>query len=332
LDVARCDDSGIPWWIGRFERGSAQPDAGALDGRLAGASHDSAGESIDEIAERLRHLQSLAVLGRLAASIAHDFNNLLTPIVGYTQLALADVGASSPASERLDEVLLAASRAQALVRSILGIGRGRPIERSVVRASAVVEETLRLMRTSIPAGVRVELRAGGGLGPEDLDDRVLADPGQLGQVLVNLCTNAVHAMGACGGILGVEIGAAPSAVNETSSAPPSERFVEIAVSDTGTGIAPEHLDAIFEPFFTTDRGGGGSGMGLAIARGIVADHGGTITVESEPGRGTRFHVLLPGHRLDADVPLAAPPPDGPDRLFAASARPPGRVVMRAHPR
>lgn len=256
--------------------------------------------------KQLRQSQKLEALGTLAGGIAHDFNNVLTPILGYTELAVDDLPSDSRVRESLSRVLAAAERARDLVKQILAFSRRAEQERQPLRLGDLVRETLRLVSATLPKTIEIRSRLDDDLGT------VLADATQLHQVLLNLCTNAWHAMGDEGGVLEVNLDAV-----EGTAAAPGVSHARLTVRDTGCGMPPEVLERIFEPFFTTKAVGEGTGLGLAAVHGIVRSHGGSLTVESEPGRGSAFMVFLPLAAEAAEAPFspAAPPPRGSETLL-----------------
>jgi len=233
--------------------------------------------------------QKMEAIGTLAGGIAHDFNNILSIILGYTALAQEDAPPDSLFASDLEQVLKAGNRATDLVQQILAFSRQTEIERIPLQLQSLVKEGLKMLRSSIPTTIGIR---------EDIDSQcgvVLADPTQVNQILMNLCTNANHAMEENGGILTITLtnahidrGNCQLALNIG----PGD-YVELIVSDSGSGIGPDVLDKIFDPYFTTKEVGKGTGLGLAIIHGIIVDYGGAITVESEPGQGTTFHVYFP---------------------------------------
>lgn len=240
---------------------------------------------------QLRQAQKMEAIGTLAGGIAHDFNNLLTAITGYTQLAHGQIEEGSPVHRHLDQVLNASSRATDLVKQILTFSRQTEQERRPVAVAPIVREVLKLIRPSLPATIEIR----DDLGLVRQGDTALADPTQVHQVLMNLCTNAAHSMRERGGILSVTL-SDPTIDTSLSSRYPNLKpgpYLCLTVSDTGHGMPPAVVERIFDPYFTTKGPGEGSGLGLAVAQGIVDSHGGVITVYSEPGEGTTFNVFLP---------------------------------------
>jgi signal transduction histidine kinase/ActR/RegA family two-component response regulator len=259
--------------------------------------------------ERSNQSQKMEAIGTLAGGIAHDFNNILAAILGNVTLAKSASGEGHASQPYLDEILKGGMRARALVQQILSFSRGLPSEFGSVELGALVEETLGLLRATLPASVVMVPR----LPAEPV--HVLADATRLQQVLMNLCTNAWHALG--GGSGHIEIGLAEMFLDDAAAQSigslQAGRYAHLWVSDTGAGIPAEVRKRMFEPFFTTRPRGGGTGLGLSVVQGIVADHHGAITVDSEAGKGSTFHVHLP---LAAERPFVKPgveqPPVRPD--------------------
>jgi len=238
---------------------------------------------------QIRQSQKMEAIGTLAGGIAHDFNNILTAILGYAELALGEVEKDSDAAVDIREIAQAGRRAGELVRQILTFSRQTEHEKKPVRIQYIVKEALQLLRASIPTRIalRQDIDAAGGT--------VLADPTQIHQVVMNLSTNAYHAMRESGGVLGVTLKAVqigPAKDDRLLGLLPGP-YLDLTVSDTGCGMDKATMEKIFEPYFTTKKKGEGTGLGLAVAHGIVTQHGGRITVYSEPGRGSTFHVYLP---------------------------------------
>jgi len=242
-----------------------------------------------KLESQLRQSQKLEAIGTLAGGIAHDFNNILMAIMGYADLALEDLPKDSPSAESLEQVIAASERAKSLVRQILSFSRREGPDKAPLDVANLVGEVFTMLRASIPTTVEMRL-------DEPLaHDQVLADPVQIQQVIMNLCTNAAQAMEKKGGVLRVGLArveldsetAAAYALLEAGS------YLCLSVSDTGVGISREVMDRIFEPFFTTKQASQGTGMGLAVAHGIAVNHGGMITVYSEHGKGSKFNFYLP---------------------------------------
>lgn len=253
---------------------------------------------------RVRQSEKMESLGTLAGGIAHDFNNLLAAILGYGELVHASLPPRSEAAGDMQQVIGAARRARDLVRQILAFSRQQDLERVPVDAGSVVEETLRLVRASLPSTIAIRTRLAPTLSA------VVGDASQVQQVLLNLCTNAEYAMrGRPGAALEVttsEVALDSVAAGAAGVVPGC--YVRITVSDTGAGIPAEQLPRIFEPFFTTKPVGEGTGLGLAVAHGIVSSHGGAIRARSAPGQGTTFEVDLPCAPASAAIPAIEAPP------------------------
>ncbi|MBW1796659.1 MAG: PAS domain S-box protein, partial [Deltaproteobacteria bacterium] len=239
---------------------------------------------------QLLQAQKMEAIGTLAGGIAHDFNNILGAIIGYTEIASLQVAEDDKAKESLKEVLKAGRRATDLVKQVLAFSRKGEQERIPVQISPIVKEALKLLRASLPTTIefRQNIESDTGI--------VEADPTQIHQILMNLCTNAGHAMREEGGVLevgirDVEVGSWDSESGYLDMTPGP--YLLLTVSDTGEGMTPEVLGRIFDPYFTTKEKGVGTGLGLAVVHGIVKIHGGTIRAYSEPGKGTTFHVYLP---------------------------------------
>jgi len=232
--------------------------------------------------------QRLEAIGTLAGGIAHDFNNILASIMGYTELCQMGLPAASNVREYLDRVQIATKRATELVRQILSVSRQQEIERSPLIIGLIVKEALKLMRGSLPATIELKQQI-----PE-IKETVMADPTEIHQVVMNLCTNASHAMPE-GGVLSVDLGVRDIDRNFARNIPgiAPGRYLKLSVSDTGSGIAPEIQDKIFEPYFTTNKIGRGTGLGLATTHNIVTSCGGAITMYSELDKGTVFHLYFP---------------------------------------
>ena len=244
----------------------------------------------------------MEAIGRLTGSIAHDFNNYLTAILGYAELALAQVPAGNPARQDLAEIRKAARSATSLTRQLLSFSRKQVLQPEVIDLNAIVSRMTRMLRHLI--GEHIEVRA-------DLAtplDRVIADPGQIEQVVMNLALNARDAM-ASGGVLTIETANIELDDKFVADHPGSSvgRYVMLAVRDTGTGIDHASQERLFEPFYTTKGPGRGTGFGLATVYGIVKQSGGSIFVQSDMGRGTSFTIFLP--RSEQRMAIHAPSQD-----------------------
>jgi len=263
-----------------------------------------------ETEKLLAHAQKMEAVGTLAGGIAHDFNNILAAIVGYTDLARMSVDAGGKMSGYLARIHEASMRARDLVQQILAFSRKGEQQMAPLQVSSIVKETLKLLRATIPTTIefRQEIVS---------TAAVMADPTQIHQVIMNLCTNAAHAMWEQGGILGVavreEVLTAATDDLLGDGVPPG-RYIVVEVSDTGVGMDRETIKKIFDPYFTTKELGRGTGLGLAVVHGIVKSHGGRITVYSEPGQGSTFRVYLPL------VPIAAKEPQGPEAAVVPTGR------------
>ncbi|MBI5504314.1 MAG: PAS domain S-box protein, partial [Deltaproteobacteria bacterium] len=238
---------------------------------------------------RLRVAQKMDALGTLAGGIAHDFNNILGTIIGNVELARQDVGSAHPAVTSLEEIRKASGRAKDLVQRILVFGRQQAQPQTVIALHPVVDEAVALLRATLPAGVELVTRF------DTETPAVLADPTQIHQALMNLCTNAWHALGGSNGRIEIDADGitldAQAARCEVNLRP--GRFARLRVTDNGCGMDAATIEHIFEPFFTTKAVGQGTGLGLSVLHGIVEAHGGAITVTSELGRGTVFSLYFP---------------------------------------
>jgi len=241
-----------------------------------------------KLEENLRQAQRIESVGSLAGGIAHDFNNILYPIVGMSEMLLEDLPAASVEHENAQEIFKAGIRGRDLVKQILTLSRQSTSKFIPVRFQHVLKEVLKLSRATIPANIEIikDIQSDCGL--------ILADPGQLHQIAMNLMTNAYHAVEQPDGKISVQLAEAEIGDNalKHKSIPPG-RYAVLSVSDTGCGIGPEVMDKIFEPYFTTKEQGKGTGLGLAVVYGIVKEHNGYIEANSKLGKGTILNVYLP---------------------------------------
>ncbi|MBU0944704.1 MAG: response regulator [Proteobacteria bacterium] len=267
-----------------------------------------------ELETKLRQAQKMEAIGALAGGIAHDFNNILTAIYGYSQLAMRKAGADRKLVYDLNQIHSATERAKDLVSQILTFSRQTEYAKRPLQISLIVKEALKLLRSSIPTTIELKQNI-------DAQANILADPTQIHQVVMNLATNAYHAMMESGGILGVSLKEiiinGNDMITEIKMRP--GKYICLEVSDTGCGMDKETKEKIFEPYFTTKEVGKGTGLGLAVVHGIVTDCNGYITVYSEPGKGTAFLLYFPiveGEAVDcSNQGVAEPVRGGNERIM-----------------
>jgi PAS domain S-box-containing protein len=245
-------------------------------------------EECKMLTDQLLHSRKMEAIGSLAGGIAHDFNNILGAIHGYTELAVNELEKGNHVRVNLEYVLSAAGRAKELVRQILAFSRKADEEKKIIYLSHIINEALRLLRSSLPTTIELRTRIEERLTP------IMADPTRMLQVIMNLCANAGYAMRENGGILEIAL---EEIVLNTNLIDMKElepgKYQRLLISDTGYGMDIETKKKIFEPYFTTKKEGEGTGMGLSLVQGIVKSHNGEIIVESEPGKGTSFYIYLP---------------------------------------
>ncbi len=245
---------------------------------------------------QLQQSQKMEAIGTLAGGIAHDFNNILAAIMGYTELACIKLGEDSLARANLQEVLKASQRAKKMVSQILSFSRQTDHELRPLQLKPIFKEALKLLRASLPATIEIHQEIHTRTGT------IMGDPTQLHQLLVNLCTNAHHAMQENGGRLEVrmdDLDFTPGDILPCHDLSPGP-YLRLTVKDTGHGMEQAVMSRIFEPYFTTKGPGEGTGMGLAVVHGIVTAHGGTIHVASKPGKGSTFQIYLPRIEYEND--------------------------------
>lgn len=300
--------------IGKIFLSTAAPlidDQGKLYGAVLFAKDITEQKSLEG---HVRQTQKAEAIGTLAGGIAHDFNNILTAILGYANIVRDSLAEGSQEWADQGEVLKAGKRATNLVKQILAFSRHAKHDVMPMAVQPIIKEALKLLRATIPTTIEIR---------QDIASdccHIMADPTQIHQILMNLCTNAYHAMRDKGGVLSVllqEIKIAPGGHLTEPDLPPGS-YLRLEVSDTGHGIDRDVIEKIFEPYFTTSEQGEGTGLGLATVHGIVTNYGGEIRVTSEPGQGTTFDVYLPCLESEA-VPqveeLAEPVLGGSERIL-----------------
>ncbi|MEA1969674.1 MAG: ATP-binding protein, partial [Thermodesulfobacteriota bacterium] len=253
----------------------------------------------ENLQAQLNQAQKMESIGTLAGGIAHDFNNILFPIVGHTEMLLEDVPEDSPFKDSLNNIYTSALRAQSLVKQILTFSRQGSNELMLMKMQPIIKEALKLIRSTIPTTIKIN---------QDLDPDcgvIKADPTQIHQIVMNLSTNAYHAMEETGGELKISLKQVELGEDDiiTPDMTPGA-YACLTVADTGKGMNKILTDKIFDPFFTTKEVGKGTGMGLSVVHGIIKGMGGSIHVYSEPGKGTQFHVYLPLAEAVKEQPAA----------------------------
>ncbi len=298
----RKDQSKV--WISMSARAIYGPEGNVL--RYEGTIENITARKEKEAVEaQLRQSQKMEALGTLAGGIAHDFNNILTGIIGFSEMLLDDVPPGNPMHRKLELIFRSARRGYDLVRQILAFSRKGGTDKKPVQLGALIRDVVKMLRATTPSTIDIREHI---LTGEDL---ILADQVQIHQILLNLCTNGVHAMGNKGGVLEISLTAEQPALDDHPSGGTDKGpYVKIAVRDTGSGMAPDVVERVFDPFFTTKSPGEGTGLGLSVVHGIIKGHGGLISVWSKPHEGSLFSVFLPRLRPKcapaSEVPQVAP--------------------------
>ena len=264
--------------------------------------------------KQLRQAMKMEAIGTLAGGIAHDFNNILAVILGYSEIARDELPADDPIGKDLDQVIKTAHRATDLVKQILTFSRQGEEDFKPLKIQIIITEVLKMLRSSLPTTIQLKESIAADSGP------ILADPTQIHQVLMNLCTNAKHAIGAGTGTLSVSLSEVQVTDSDTIADCPQiahGAYLDLEISDTGCGMDGLTRSKIFDPFFTTKEKEKGTGLGLAVVHGIIKQHKGEITVTSEPGQGTTFHIYLPvvEKEMQAKQVVIEDVPQGSERIL-----------------
>ena len=281
-----------PRWIRLVIEADRDPSGAVLQWRMV--FHDvtarrAAETEKERLEDQLRQAQKMESIGTLAGGIAHEFNNVLTIIIGNNELVLDELPAWSPLRENAEEIRVAGLRARDVVRQLLTFSRQDDAKKAPVDLGAVVEDSVRLIRSSTPATIEMQTTIAADL------PAVLANATQINQVLINLCANAADAMPPSGGAITIDVDDARIEAGRQGGSPGLKpgRYARLTVGDNGCGMDPATLERVFEPYFTTKEFGRGTGIGLAVVHGIVERHGGAIGAASVPGEGTTFTIWLP---------------------------------------
>ena len=246
-------------------------------------------EQKERLEDQLQQAHKMEAIGTLAGGIAHDFNNILSVIIGYTELILMNGNVDEEVRQNLKEIFSASKHARDMVKQILAFSRQSKQERKPIQVAHIVKEAIKMLRVSLPTTIAIQQKI------EKNTGIIEADPTQIHQVLMNLCTNAAHAIDEKDGVLEISLSNIELDQNAAARHPELKPgpHLKLSVRDTGHGIHPEAQERIFEPYFTTKVKGEGTGLGLAVVQGIIKSQNGAITVESEVGKGSTFHVYLP---------------------------------------
>lgn len=301
-----------------FSRSALSDESGDIAGIVCVATDMTEQQKAEKEKKRLEtelaHSQKMEAIGTLAGGIAHNFNNVLYPIMGYTEMVMEDAPKDSLARKNLKEVLIAANRAKVMVKQILTFSRQTDEDFSPIDVAPIIDDVVRLMKATLPATIQIKSSI------SEKRSIVMGDPAQIHQMLINLCTNAYHAMTDSGGELEIVLDTIlikDQDVRLGSALGPGSH-IRLSISDTGTGIAPQLLERIFDPYFTTKPVGKGTGMGLSIAHAVIEKHKGEIRVQSRLGKGSVFDVFLPVIDKSPDLARSLddkPIPGGTERIL-----------------
>ncbi|MBI9105075.1 MAG: PAS domain S-box protein [Spirochaetales bacterium] len=242
----------------------------------------------ERLQRQLQQSQKMEAVGTLAGGIAHDFNNLLFPLMGYAELLKEDIPSGSEQAKMVEQILVAAERSKELIKQILSFSRHNDEELKTVKLQDIIRETMVLLSSSIPKSIEISVDI------EETCPPVLANPVQINQVIINLVTNAYHAAGDAQGKIYLSLSEVEIPYNFQGSDEASPgHYTLLKVADKGVGIKKEDMEKIFDPYYTTKVRGKGTGLGLAVVQGIIKNHGGSISLFSQQGKGTEFHIFLP---------------------------------------
>jgi CheY-like chemotaxis protein len=255
----------------------------------------------------------MEAIGTLAGGIAHDFNNILSVIIGYTELILMNGDVDGEVRQNLKEIFNASKHARDMVKQILAFSRQNKQERKPIQVAHIVKEAIKMLRASLPTTISIQQYI------EKNTEIIEADPTHIHQVLMNLCTNAAHAINEKDGVLEIHLGNIDLDQKAAADIPglKTGSYLKLSVKDSGEGIHPEVQQQIFNPYFTTKEKGEGTGLGLAVVQGIVKSNNGAVTVESEVGKGAAFHVYFPtiNRKLTPDDEISTPLPLGCEHIL-----------------